>query len=330
MVLIIGVIGLVSVMALLVVVFRHYDPAGTTGALGLPDGSVQAVIALALILIFALFGVYLHGKAGTPELRQSACLTAGQVSLIPNGTVVRAETERWRRGTDCTEPPPKPTVTRPRPPPDATPRQRRRARRAAQRATRRSAAAAARNTVVRYRVTVAVPNEERNNITTQLLSIIGTLVVAVAGFYFGSKAVQAGVARAGESSRAGAELALLVPGAGDTGGGGATGVTERPGGPAGGAGGAAEEVVDEEVPEGDDESLYGTHSAAGLSEPDVRDELQSAPLAEEDEAEDSLDEQGAEEPEEGEPEEEDLEEEDEVEEPETEPAPEDEEPPEKV
>jgi len=175
-VLIIGTIGLLSVIAVLVVVFRHYDPEGATGALGLPDGSVQAVIALALILIFALFGVYLHGQAGSPELRQQGCLTRGQVSVIPSGTVVRVKAERWRRGSACSRPAPKPVVRNA--PSGAGARARRRVRRA----NRRAAAAAARNTVVRYRVTVAVPNAERENIPTQLLSIIGTLVVAAAGF----------------------------------------------------------------------------------------------------------------------------------------------------
>jgi hypothetical protein len=266
-------------MALLVVVFRHYDPAGRTSALGLPDGSVQAVIALALILIFALYGVYLHGRAGSPELRQSACLTRGQVSVIPNGTVVRVKAERWLRGSACTKDPPTATVTRP--PPNATARQRRRARQA----TRRAAARAARNTVTRYRATVAVPNTERSSITTQLLSTIGALVVAVSGFYFGSKAVQAGVKRGGESAQGGAALALTVPGMGPEGGGdGARKVEERPRGPDG--------EGDEE-----DEAAYGEASPVtqGPSPAEVREELHSPPLAEEDDAEESLLEQGVEE-----------------------------------
>jgi hypothetical protein len=302
-VLIIGVIGLLSVIAVLVVVFRHYDPEGATGALGLPDGSVQAVIALALILIFALFGVYLHGQARS-EIRRSSCLTQGQLEVIPDGTVTRVRPKRWKRGSACTSPAPKAKVTKAR-------RNTARARRAARQATRRSARRAARNTVVRYDVSVAVANPERQNITTQLLSVIGTLLVAVAGFYFGSKAVQAGVKRGGLAAAGGAAIARdRHPD--DQGEGGMASGRGRPrrggGGGAGDEGDVDDEAVVEDEAEGEEERLYGSHSAAGLSHADVREELQSAPLAEEDEADESLREQGTEEPEDAEPEEADVDE----------------------
>jgi hypothetical protein len=265
----------------LVGVFHHYGVPSSTGALGLPDGSIQAVIALALILIFALFGVYLHGRAGMTETRRSFCLTSAQLEVIPDGTVVRVTSKRWRRGSLCTEPPPQARVTRA--PRNATPRQRRRARQA----TRRSARQAARNTVVRYNVAIAVANTERQNITTQLLSTVGTLVVAVAGFYFGSKAVQAGVKRGRDAVDGGAQIVLSGgrPNEPPEKGRSAEGVSPLAPGPS--------DAEDEQ-----DEAAYGEVSPVtrGPSRDEVREELHSAPLAEEDEAEESLREQGADEP----------------------------------
>ena len=144
---------------------------------------------------------------------------------------------------------------------------------------------AARNTVVRYTVQVAVPNTERDNITTQLLSMIGTLVVAVSGFYFGARAVQAGINKGNVVTKSGAAIVRRGTDPPDESGAAAQEIDPNARGPSG-------EEADE------DESAYGDVSpvARGPSRDEVREELHSPPLAEEDEAEESLREQGAEEP----------------------------------
>lgn len=57
---IIGVMGLFVTLALVAVTYSLADLTDETQALGLPEGSVRAVIALSLIVIFAIFAIYLH------------------------------------------------------------------------------------------------------------------------------------------------------------------------------------------------------------------------------------------------------------------------------
>ena len=69
LVLLVGLIGLLAVLAMIVAVFQRFDLVNRAFALGLPEGSIQAVIAISLILIFAIIGVYLHGAMPAGEGR---------------------------------------------------------------------------------------------------------------------------------------------------------------------------------------------------------------------------------------------------------------------
>jgi hypothetical protein len=69
-ILLVGLIGLLAVLAMMVAVFRRFDLVTREFPLGLPQGSIQAVIALSLILIFAIIGVYLHASAPTGKVRE--------------------------------------------------------------------------------------------------------------------------------------------------------------------------------------------------------------------------------------------------------------------
>lgn len=62
-ILIVGLIGLLAVLSMMVAIFRRFRLVSPEFPLGLPEGSIQAVIALSLILIFAIIGVYLHATA---------------------------------------------------------------------------------------------------------------------------------------------------------------------------------------------------------------------------------------------------------------------------
>jgi hypothetical protein len=58
--LIAGVLVLVDAVAVLVVIFMRHGLANRDYALALPDGSIRAIIALALIVLFAVLAVYLY------------------------------------------------------------------------------------------------------------------------------------------------------------------------------------------------------------------------------------------------------------------------------
>jgi hypothetical protein len=66
-ILLVGLIGLVAVLALLVEVYRRVGDLDKQYPLGLPQGTIQAVIALSVILIFAIIGVYLYASAAATD-----------------------------------------------------------------------------------------------------------------------------------------------------------------------------------------------------------------------------------------------------------------------
>ena len=57
-----GLVALLGMLAVMAVAFKTVDLADPKQALGLPDGTVRAVIALSLILIFAVVTVYLFSN----------------------------------------------------------------------------------------------------------------------------------------------------------------------------------------------------------------------------------------------------------------------------
>jgi hypothetical protein len=114
-----GVLTLLVALAALVGILSHYGLSTEKSALGLPEGSVQAVIALVLVLIFAITAVFLMTLEIDPE------------------------------------------------------------------------------------------DEAKQRLATQILTTAGTLAVAVAGFYFGTRAVEAGNVAAATAVQA----AAATPGA---------------------------------------------------------------------------------------------------------------------
>ncbi len=81
-ILIAGLIGLLAVLASVVAVFRRFNLVSGSFPLGLPEGSIQAVIALGLILIFAIIGVYLHGSAGGEQKEEIGTQLLTTVSTL--------------------------------------------------------------------------------------------------------------------------------------------------------------------------------------------------------------------------------------------------------
>ncbi len=167
------VAGLVSVALLLYLGTMIMKTAGLTTkkeALGMPEGSIRALIAMSLILMFAIIGVTIlySGMGGEPI--QSNGITSAELEQLENVQVIAI------------------SVVDP----------------------------------------AASPGTERFNVTArpelspaghdfglQLLTTVSTLVVAVAGFYFGSRAVAQGAktAAAAQTAAAAATSAGAAAGA---------------------------------------------------------------------------------------------------------------------
>ena len=144
------VAGFVTVALLLylgTLVLRALDMGAPAEALGMPEGSIRALIAMSLILIFAIIGiqVFAAGSAGIELM--STGLTQVQIdALRADGAIVVSQ-----------------NLLTPVPAPPAA---------------------------ALYDVTTRqVMTQEAHDFGLQLMTTVSTLVVAVAGFYFGSRAV---------------------------------------------------------------------------------------------------------------------------------------------
>src|SRR5215207_1680566 len=144
------VAGFVTVALLLylgTLILRALDMGAPGEALGMPEGSIRALIAMSLILIFAIIGiqVFAAGSAGAELV--STGLTQVQIdALRADGAIVVSQ-----------------ALLTPVPAPPAEPL---------------------------YDVTTrTVMTQEAHDFGLQLMTTVSTLVVAVAGFYFGSRAV---------------------------------------------------------------------------------------------------------------------------------------------
>jgi hypothetical protein len=142
--------GFVTVALLLYLgtaVLRALDMGAPGEALGMPEGSIRALIAMSLILIFAIIGiqVFNSGAAGEPVVSEG--VTQAQIDAI------RAD------GAQVVQQ----TLQTPVPSPPAAPL---------------------------YTITTRTAmSQESHDFGLQLMTTVSTLVVAVAGFYFGSRAV---------------------------------------------------------------------------------------------------------------------------------------------
>jgi hypothetical protein len=142
----VGVILLITSLAAYAIVLHGLQISGAgVHALGLPEGSVRAVLALALLLVFAIMSVFLFIQLQHPSGRLSTGLTAEQVGLFAPGQVLFIDPEA---GTSPQT----------------------------------------------FTVSVATANPAASQVAQQLVTVLATLVTAVAAFYFGASSVkEAGV-----------------------------------------------------------------------------------------------------------------------------------------
>lgn len=85
-----GVIALLGAIGFLVVVFAFFHLQNSTQALGLPDGSVRAIVALMLLIIFSILAVYYFEELANGVATQRADFAKQVVALM--GTLLTAVT----------------------------------------------------------------------------------------------------------------------------------------------------------------------------------------------------------------------------------------------
>src|SRR5712675_1332042 len=77
---VLGVVFLLIAIGLLVFSFSHLKLASREQALALPDGSVRAIIALMLLVLFTIVGIFLYNSVATRALQSAENVTAAQVT----------------------------------------------------------------------------------------------------------------------------------------------------------------------------------------------------------------------------------------------------------
>jgi hypothetical protein len=82
-----GVVALILVVAVLVGLFKRMDLTNSSYPLGLPNGSISAIIALMLILVFAMLSVLVQVNLA-PDERQVEGLTQRQVDQLPAAEIL--------------------------------------------------------------------------------------------------------------------------------------------------------------------------------------------------------------------------------------------------
>jgi hypothetical protein len=142
---VVAIATLMTVLFILAAGFSSMSLTDPRQALGLPEGSIRAMIALVLIMVFIIFGIFLFRKVG-------------ESSSVYFGTVTTT--------SDAKIPTDKPAIFTPVADGSG------------------------------YYVYVLEPiNDEGKRLAQQLITTVGTLVVAISSFYFGSTITSAASAK---------------------------------------------------------------------------------------------------------------------------------------
>jgi len=139
-----GVIGVILVLTIVAVAFAALKLNDPTQALSLPQGSIRAVIALCLILIFAIMAIFLYGTfAQRMYTSEYEGIPLEVLQTIPKDQVIAVKSIEDKDGKTVYN------VTKSNHQPPLT--------------------------------------QDAIKFAQQILTTVSTLVVAVAGFYFGAK-----------------------------------------------------------------------------------------------------------------------------------------------
>lgn len=143
---------LMTILFILAAGFSALDLADGKQPLGLPEGSIRAMIALVLIMVFIIFGIYLFRMVGTGK-----DVFVGTYAELPKAESYPGKIMNWNQ--------------------DATSK--------------------------KYNVWINDKiSEDGVRLAQQLLTTVGTLVVAISGFYFGSSSTSSAAGTAGRAASA--------------------------------------------------------------------------------------------------------------------------------
>src|SRR5437016_791469 len=79
---IVGIMALLASIAIVSVTFSLADLSDKNQALGLPEGSVRAVIALSLIVLFAIISVFLHSSLVARGVQRTPGMTKQEAAIF--------------------------------------------------------------------------------------------------------------------------------------------------------------------------------------------------------------------------------------------------------
>jgi hypothetical protein len=167
LVVIAGVISLLAVLMMTALAFSAVKLSDNKQALGLPEGSVRAVIALSLIVIFVITVVFLFGGLNRP-LGRIEHITFEQANAVPVSVLVSKRAE----DPAVAELLKKAEEAKAKNDPNAAPLQK----------DAETAAKASLYTVERS----VDPSRGSEDFAKQIITTISTLVVSISAFYFGS------------------------------------------------------------------------------------------------------------------------------------------------
>lgn len=190
-----GLVALLIVITIVATIFSLLGLADKDQAMALPEGSIRAVIALALLLLFAILTVFLYGSLQSPpsgsltfQSRAEALAFVGAHMALPNLKMEQA------KGTG----------------PAATPPTADKATDAAN--LKNSAPGAGSASAELYTVSWGA-NASADDFAKQLLTLLGTLVTSVVSFYFGAKTATSSAAATADQTAKTSNAAQAAMGA---------------------------------------------------------------------------------------------------------------------
>ncbi len=173
-----GLVSLIALLAVMAIAFKTVSLANQTQALGLPEGTVRAVIALSLILIFAVVTVYLFSDLSCGEKQ---AIDEAQTSTATDTAVKATNTAAAVAPPVAPTTPPVITAT------DATSKAVDAAKTAADAATKAAEAASKATPLSPVDTRRASKLAASQDFAKQLLIMLGTLITSITSFYFASK-----------------------------------------------------------------------------------------------------------------------------------------------
>jgi hypothetical protein len=146
-----GIVLLLGTLAIVAITFSLFGIDDPKQALGLPDGSIRAAIALSLIVLFGIFAVYFYSSLSDSSFDQVASIdglsteSANAIKANLDGRVLGDRVTKVPNGTKLVD-------------------------------------------SHKIFFTRGGPDAASIDFAKQLMTLMGTLVTAIASFYFGSKA----------------------------------------------------------------------------------------------------------------------------------------------